>query len=303
MGLFDGIQRTRERLAGGLTKLLLGKPATAEQLLEEIETLLLTADVGVEATERIVTNLGQRASRAELGDADRLFAALQQEMTDLLTPVAVPLAIEPTPGKPYVVLIVGVNGSGKTTTVAKLARRFQGYGYSLALAAADTFRAAAVDQLRVWAERHGVSLTAHRDGGDPAAVAYEALETAQARNKDILLVDTAGRLHTQANLMEQLKKIRRVLTKLDADAPHETLLVLDATTGQNALQQAQQFHAAIGITGLVLTKLDGTAKGGIIFALAEQLGIPIRYVGVGETAQDLRDFEAQDFVNALLGTH
>jgi fused signal recognition particle receptor len=287
-------------LAGGIAKLVLGRPAVTDDFVDEIETLLLSADVGVEATAHIIGNLTRRATRKELGNAELFYQALHREMVDLLEPVSQTLHIMKGRDSPFVILMVGVNGSGKTTTVAKLARRFQQDGWSIALAAADTFRAAAVHQLRVWAERHAVPMTTHKDGADPAAVAFEALETARARGTEILIIDTAGRLHTQNNLMEQLKKIRRVLTKLDPSAPHETLLVLDATTGQNALVQATQFNAAIGVSGIALTKLDGTAKGGIIFALPKHLEVPIRFIGVGEQADDLREFAAGAFVDALL---
>jgi fused signal recognition particle receptor len=301
MSLKEGIRRTRERLADGLSRIFSRRSAITPELWEETENLLLEADVGVEATATIVANLEKRAARKSLPDAAAFYSALRDELLFLLEPVSVPLAITREATSPFVVLMVGVNGTGKTTTVGKLAKRWKSEGYSVALAAADTFRAAAVDQLVIWSERHGIPITVHRDGGDPAAVAYEAFETAKARKTDVLLVDTAGRLHTQGNLMEQLKKVRRVLSKLDSAAPHETLLVLDATTGQNAVTQATQFQVAVGVSGIVLTKLDGTAKGGIVCALATGLKVPIRYVGVGEQADDLMEFQAGSFVDALIG--
>jgi fused signal recognition particle receptor len=288
-------------LSGGLSHLIPGGSGDEEALLEDVENLLLSSDVGVEATERIVGHLQDRCSRRQLGDAQRLFEALREEMVALLEPVSQPLVL-PVAGRPvpYVILMVGVNGVGKTTTIGKIAWRLKAEGFSVALAAADTFRAAAVEQLKSWGERNGIPVTAHSGGADPAAVAYEALETARARGTDVLIVDTAGRLHSQTHLMEQLKKVRRVITKIDPTAPHETLLVIDATTGQNAMTQTAEFHNAVGITGLVLAKMDGTAKGGIIFALAERFGIPVRFVGIGEQMEDLLVFNADAFVDVLL---
>lgn len=267
--------------------------------MEELETLLISADVGIEATSDIIRDLGQRVSRRELSDGEALYTALKQDLGELLKPVAQPLQL-PAPGQgPYVILMVGINGAGKTTAIGKLARRFRDQGHSVMLAAGDTFRAAAVEQLQAWGERNGVPVVAQKGKADSASVIYDALQSARSRSIDVLLADTAGRLHTQGNLMEELRKVHRVLGKLDPAAPHEVMLVLDAGTGQNALQQARQFSEAVPVTGIALTKLDGTAKGGILFNLARQTGIPIRFIGVGETAEDLREFDADDFVSAL----
>ncbi len=302
VGLFArlraGLARTRRNLADGITGLLRGRRRIDDALLEDIETQLLLADLGVEATQRIVQNLGRRVARHQLDDAQALLAALQEDMADILRPVAVPLEIPPAP-RPFVILMAGINGAGKTTTIGKLARRLTDQGLKVMLAAGDTFRAAAVEQLQVWGERNGIPVIAQHQGADAASVVYDALAAARARGMDVLIADTAGRLHTQAGLMDELKKIQRVLRKQDPEAPHEVMLVLDAGTGQNALNQALQFHQAIGVTGIVLTKLDGTAKGGIIFAIAQRLGIPIRFIGVGEAIEDLRLFDAEDFVAAL----
>ncbi|TCO81436.1 signal recognition particle-docking protein FtsY [Plasticicumulans lactativorans] len=292
--------KTRAGLTDGLATLFLGRKALDAELLEELETRLLLADVGIEATQTIIERLGERVSRRQLSDGAALMAALRDEMCALLAPVAVPLVPDPA-RRPFVLLMVGINGAGKTTTIGKLAQRFLSEGRSVMLAAGDTFRAAAVDQLQVWGERNGVPVIAQPSGADAASVIFDAMTAARARATEVLIADTAGRLHTQHNLMEELRKIKRVMGKADASAPHETLLVLDAGTGQNALAQAVQFHEAIGLTGLVLTKLDGTAKGGIVFAIARRLGLPIRYIGVGEGLDDLRPFEAATFVDALLG--
>ena len=270
-----------------------------ETVLDELETRLIAADVGIETTEKILGSLRKRVQRKELGSLDALLAALRAAMLEILAPVSQPLAIDAA-RKPYVVLVVGVNGSGKTTTIGKLAHRFTGEGRKVVLAAGDTFRAAAIEQLQVWGERNGVPVIAQGAGADPAAVAYDALQSAQARGVDVLIADTAGRLHTQSNLMDELKKVRRVLGRLDPTAPHEVLLVLDAGQGQNALAQARQFHQAVGVTGLVMTKLDGTAKGGIVLAIADALRLPIRFVGIGETAADFDVFDAEEFVDAVL---
>lgn len=271
-----------------------------EELLEELETRLLLADAGLEATEQIIGSLNRKVARKELQDSAALFKALQAAITEILEPCAAPLRV--TAGEqPFVILMVGVNGAGKTTTIGKLARRMKDDGLSVMLAAGDTFRAAAVEQLQAWGERNDVPVIAQQTGADPAAVIFDAMQSAKARGIDVLLADTAGRLHTQDNLMDELKKIRRVMGRVDPDAPHETMLVLDASIGQNALVQAQQFHDAIGVTGLTVTKLDGTAKGGILLAIARRLGIPIRFVGVGEGAEDLGDFEAAAYAEALLG--
>jgi fused signal recognition particle receptor len=270
-----------------------------ENVLDELETRLIAADVGIETTEKILGSLRKRVQRKELDDLDALLAALRKAMLEILTPVAMPLVID-REHKPFVLLVVGVNGSGKTTTIGKLAHRFSSEGRKVMLAAGDTFRAAAIEQLQVWGERNNVPVIAQGAGADPAAVTFDALQSAKARGMDVLIADTAGRLHTQSNLMDELKKVKRVLTRLDAAAPHEVLLVLDASQGQNALAQAQQFHQAVGVTGLVMTKLDGTAKGGIVLAIADALKLPIRYIGVGETAADFNVFDAVAFVDAVL---
>jgi fused signal recognition particle receptor len=268
-------------------------------LLEELETRLLTADVGVDATETILTGLRQKVARSELADAKALEAALAASLLEILAPVERPLAIDRSM-KPFVILVVGVNGSGKTTTIGKLARRFRGEGLTVMLAAGDTFRAAAVEQLAAWGERNGVPVISQAAGADPAAVVFDALQSARARGFDILIADTAGRLHTQSHLMDELAKIARVLKRLDPEAPHEVLLVLDAGLGQNAVRQAEQFSQAIGITGIAVTKLDGTAKGGVVIAIARRFGLPIRFVGVGEQAEDFGIFNARAYVEGLL---
>jgi fused signal recognition particle receptor len=294
----------RERLRGstlarGLGGLFSRNPRLDDDLLDEIETTLLVADVGVPATTALLDDLRKRMKAREFADAAALLGALRADLVAMLRPVAVPLSID-AGARPFVVLTVGVNGVGKTTTIGKLAKRFKDEGRSLMLAAGDTFRAAAVAQLQAWGERNGVPVVAQGQDADAAAVAYDALQSAKARGVDLLVADTAGRLHTQQGLMAELGKIRRVLGKLDPDAPHEVLMVIDGTTGQNALSQLRQFHAAVGVTGLVVTKLDGTAKGGVVFALAREFGIPIRYAGIGERPEDLRVFDAQAFVDALL---
>ena len=299
--LIHGLTRTRSGLTTGLADLTLGKKSIDDALLEDIETLLLTADVGVEATQRIITDLTNRVSRKELKDSEALLSALKDDMTTILTPCDAPLDIDASQ-KPFVILMVGVNGAGKTTTIGKLAKRLQAEGRSVMLAAGDTFRAAAVEQLQTWGKRNDVPVIAQQSGADSASVIFDALQAAQARNIDVLIADTAGRLHTQSNLMEELKKVKRVMGKLDDSAPHEVLLVVDAGTGQNALNQAQQFNQAVGLTGITLTKLDGTAKGGVIFAIAHKLGIPIRFIGVGEGIDDLRAFNAEEFVAALFSS-
>jgi fused signal recognition particle receptor len=290
--------KTRQNLTAGLADLLLGKKTIDAELLEEIETRLLSADVGVEATQRIIGDLTKRVSRHELKDADALLEALCADMVNILQPCEKVLTI--TPNNPFVLLVVGINGAGKTTTIGKLARRFQDLGHSVMLAAGDTFRAAAVEQLQTWGQRNNVQVIAQGTGADSASVIFDAIESARAKHIDIIIADTAGRLHTQNNLMEELIKIKRVIGKLDASAPHEIMLVVDASFGQNGLVQAQQFHQAVGVTGITLTKLDGTAKGGMLFAIAEKLHIPIRFIGVGEAMEDLREFHAGEFVDALL---
>ncbi len=296
-GWRDRLRRTSAAL--GLAGLFTRNPRLDDDLLDEIETALLTADVGVPATTAIIEDLRKRMKEREFADAQALLKALRADLIALITPVAKPLAID-AGRKPFVVLTVGVNGVGKTTTIGKLARRFKQDGHSLMLAAGDTFRAAAVAQLQTWGERNGVPVIAQGQDADAASVAFDALQSAKSRGFDVLIADTAGRLHTQTGLMNELGKIRRVLGKIDADAPHEVLMVIDGTTGQNALSQLRQFHAAVGVTGLVVTKLDGTAKGGVVFALAREFGIPIRYAGIGERVEDLRVFDAESFVDALL---
>jgi len=298
--LKQGLSKSSSKLTEGFSTLLLGKKAIDDELLEELEMQLLTADLGIEATQTIITNLTQRVARKQLGNAEALFEALRDDMVTLLKPSNQALKIPEQDG-PFVILMVGINGVGKTTTIGKLAKQFQNQGKSVMLAAGDTFRAAAVEQLQVWGQRNDIDVVAQHDGADSASVIFDALQSAKARNIDILIADTAGRLHTQSNLMEELKKVKRVMKKLDDQAPHEIMLVLDAGTGQNALSQAVQFNAAVDITGLTLTKLDGTAKGGIIFAIAKKMALPIRYIGVGEQIDDLRSFEAEEFVDALLG--
>ena len=296
--LKQGLSKTSASLGEGMASLFLGKKAIDDDMLDELETRLLTADVGVEATSLIVRNLTQKVARKQLTDSDALYKSLQSELTEMLKPVEAPLVIG-SEHKPFVILVVGVNGAGKTTTIGKLAKKLQLEGKKVMLAAGDTFRAAAVEQLQVWGERNKIPVIAQHTGADSASVIYDAVQAAKARGIDVLIADTAGRLHTKDNLMEELKKVRRVIGKLDEQAPHEVLLVLDAGTGQNAINQAKQFNQTVSLTGLALTKLDGTAKGGVIFALAKQFGLPIRYIGVGEGIDDLRTFEAEPFVQAL----
>nr|WP_274522180.1 signal recognition particle-docking protein FtsY [Ectothiorhodospira mobilis] len=303
-GLFSrlrqGLSKTSSTLTEGMAGLVLGKKAIDDELMEELETRLLMADVGIEATERILDHLTRRVARKELNDAEALVKALEGAMVDVLEPVQKPLAID-RGKKPYVILVLGINGSGKTTTIGKLTHHLRAEGHSVMLAAGDTFRAAAVEQLQTWGERNQAPVIAQGQGADSASVIYDALEAARARGTDVLIADTAGRLHTQTNLMDELKKVKRVIQRQDAEAPHEVLLVVDAGTGQNALNQARDFHEAMGLTGLAVTKLDGTAKGGILFAIAERVGVPVRFIGVGEGIEDLREFNAADFARALLG--
>lgn len=294
----------RDRLRGSSFARTIGglfsrNPRLDDDLLDEIETALLMADVGVSATTQLVEDLRKRMKAREFADANALLGALRGDLIDMLRPVAQPLQIDRN-AKPFVLLTVGVNGVGKTTTIGKLARRFKDEGRPLMLAAGDTFRAAAVAQLQAWGERNGVPVVAQGQNADAASVAFDALQAAKARGTEVLIADTAGRLHTQQGLMAELGKIKRVIQKLDPDAPHEVLMVIDGTTGQNALSQLRQFHAAVGVTGLVVTKLDGTAKGGVVFALAREFGIPIRFAGIGERPEDLRVFDAEAFVDALL---
>jgi fused signal recognition particle receptor len=292
-----GLGRTSDNLVQGMGNLFLGRREIDDELLEEMESRLLMADVGVEATMEIIDRLTQRVSRRELTRPEALREALKKELLALLKPCEQPLEVGGR--KPWVILMVGVNGAGKTTTIGKLARRYLAEGRSVMLAAGDTFRAAAVEQLQVWGERNGVPVIAQHTGADSASVIYDALQAATSRGVDVLIADTAGRLHNKDNLMGELKKVVRVMGKLDPSAPHEVMLVLDAGTGQNALTQATQFQQWVGVSGIALTKLDGTAKGGVIFAIAKKLGLPIRFIGVGEQAEDLRPFEAEPFIQAL----
>lgn len=303
-GLFGrlkgALSRTREGLVEGIAELFVGAKRIDENLLEDIEYALLGADVGVDATDRIIADLTARLKRKALNDEDAVFAALRENMVKILAPVSIPLDPRTSDGSPFVVLMVGVNGAGKTTTIGKLAQRWSGDGHKVMMAAGDTFRAAAVEQLQAWGERADVPVVAQHTGADSASVLFDALTAARARGMDILIGDTAGRLHTHGGLMDELRKVRRVIARIDNNAPHETLLVLDAGTGQNALSQARQFTEAVGVSGIVLTKLDGTARGGVILALAQAMELPIRFIGVGETAADLRPFDAEEFVDALL---
>ena len=300
--LKKGLKRTGSSFAEGMGTFLLGKKEIDDDVMDELETALLVADVGVEATTHIVDHLGEGVKRKELIDGDALFKALEAELAKLLQPCEQPLIID-TAHKPFVILVVGVNGVGKTTTIGKLARRYKDEGKSVMLAAGDTFRAAAVEQLQAWGDRNEVPVVAQPTGSDSASVLFDALQAAKARGVDVLIADTAGRLHNKDNLMEELKKVVRVMTKLDPEAPHETLLVLDAGTGQNALSQATTFQAVVNVTGVALTKLDGTAKGGVIFAICKQTGLPVRFIGVGEGVEDLRPFQADEFVAALFDRH
>jgi fused signal recognition particle receptor len=304
MSMFDtlrkGLSRTREGLVNRVAELVLNRPAIDEELLDRLEEILIAGDVGVAASTRIVANLREKLKREpdiRGGDLTRL---LKAEVVAGMPPAADAGALGPRAGLgPYVIMVVGINGVGKTTTIGKLAARFVREGKTVTIAAADTFRAAANEQLEVWAQRAGAHLVRQDKGSDPAAVAFDAVSSAASRGSDVVIIDTAGRLHTKVNLMEELKKIRRVIQKRDATSPHEVLLVLDASTGQNGVQQAKQFSAAVGVTGLVLTKLDGTARGGIILAIAQELGIPVRYVGMGEKVDDLQPFDGPAFVEAL----
>lgn len=297
--LSRGLKRTRAQFSEGLATLFLGKKNVDDTMLEEIETHLLMADVGTAATEHIIAEMTARTKRKELADSEALFRALKEALIAILAPCNTPWNI-PEDVKPYVLLMVGVNGAGKTTTIGKLASRLQHQGKSVLLTAGDTFRAAAVEQLQVWGDRNHIPVIKQHTGADSASVIFDGLSAARARNIDVMIADTAGRLHTQTHLMEELKKIKRVMAKLDPAAPHETMLVLDAGIGQNALRQAQQFHEAVQLTSLTITKLDGTAKGGAIFSLAQNLKLPIRFIGVGEGIDDLQPFDAKTFVEALL---
>ncbi|WP_370250769.1 signal recognition particle-docking protein FtsY [Thalassolituus sp.] len=293
-----GLSKTRSNLTDGLSSLLLGKKEIDDDMMEDLETQLIMADVGVEATNEIISRLTQRVGRKELRDSDALYEALIEELQDILAVSQKPLVIDSSK-KPYVILMVGINGVGKTTTIGKLAKQFQARGKSVMLAAGDTFRAAAVEQLQVWGERNDVPVVAQHTGADSASVLFDAVQAGTSRGVDVLIADTAGRLHNKDNLMQELEKVVRVMNKIDDTAPHEVMLVLDAGTGQNAINQTKTFLQSVGVTGLTLTKLDGTAKGGIIFALAKQFGLPVRYIGVGEKIEDLRPFNADDYTRAL----
>ena len=297
-GYFARIRQGLAKTRRGFADLFLGKKTLDQDLIDDLETQLLTADVGIEVTRNIIDSVTAQIDRKELKDVEAVKAAVRDHMQQLLAPYAQPLDTSRT--KPFVILMTGINGAGKTTTIGKLARHFQQEGKKVMLAAGDTFRAAAVEQLQTWGARHNVPVIAQGTGADAASVAYDALQSATARGIDVLIIDTAGRLHTQDHLMEELKKIKRVIAKLNPDAPHETMLIIDAGNGQNALRQAEQFHKAMQLDSITVTKLDGTAKGGILFAISEKLGIPIRYIGVGEQPEDLRPFNAQEFVQALL---
>jgi len=297
--LKSGLSRTHQQLASGLGDLFLGERAIDDELLEEIETSLLTADVGIEATQAIIQSLTEQLARKQLANSEALFQALRSQLINLLASSQASWTI-PEQDTPYSILVVGVNGAGKTTTIGKLAKHLQNAGEQVLLAAGDTFRAAAVEQLQTWGERNDVTVIAQQQGSDCAAVVFDAMQAATARKVDVIIADTAGRLQTQSHLMDELKKVKRVMGKHEAQAPQEVMLVLDASTGQNALVQAKQFNDAVGVTGITLTKLDGTAKGGIVFAIAKQLKIPIRFIGVGEGLDDLQVFDAETFVDALL---
>jgi len=301
-GLFSRLRsrlaKTRHNLTDGLADLVLGRKTIDADLLEELETLLLMADVGVDATSRIIDDLTGKVKRKELSDPEALSQVLKQQLLEILGECDQPVNVADD-DRPQVILMIGINGAGKTTTIGKLAKRLQEEGQSVMLAAGDTFRAAAVEQLQTWGERNRIPVIAQHTGADSASVIFDALQAATARKMDVLIADTAGRLHTKSNLMEELSKIVRVMKKIDPEAPHEVMLVIDATTGQNALNQAQQFNEAAGLTGITLTKLDGTAKGGIVFAIADRMKLPIRFIGVGESIEDLRHFEPKEFVDAL----
>ncbi len=294
-----GLSKTRHQLGDGIGRLLLGKKEIDAQLLDELEVLLLRADLGIDTTNAILQQLSDGLARKQLADGDAVFATLKTRLQAILTMNESPLILTTVDKSPFVILMVGINGAGKTTTIGKLAKLYQQQGKKVMLAAGDTFRAAAVEQLQAWGQRNQIAVIAQHTGADSASVIFDAVQAAKARGIDVLIADTAGRLHTQAHLMDELKKVKRVIQKTDALAPHETMLVLDASIGQNALNQARQFHQAIGLTGITMTKLDGTAKGGILFAIANELGIPFRYLGMGEGIDDLRPFDATQFVNAI----
>ena len=294
--LKERLFKSKKKLGDGLSSIVIGKKKIDEDLLEELEMLLIGSDIGIQTTDKVIEVVRKKASRKELKDEDSLYQLIKEELESLLIKENL---LEPSSNNPFVILVVGINGAGKTTTIGKLAKLFQGEGKSVMLAAGDTFRAAAVEQLQVWGERNDIPVIAQKTGADAASVVYDAYQSAIAKDIDILIADTAGRLHTQDNLMQELEKIKRVLKKHNEDAPHETLLVIDGGSGQNAIQQANEFHKSINLTGLAITKLDGTAKGGVLFSISDSLKLPIRYIGVGEAIEDLKPFNAKDFVNAL----
>jgi fused signal recognition particle receptor len=294
--LKERLFKSKKKLGDGLSSLVIGKKKIDDDLLEELEMLLISSDIGIQTTDKVIEMVRRKASRKELKDEDSLYQLIKEELESLLVTENL---LEPNSEIPFVILVVGINGAGKTTTIGKLAKLFQGEGKSVMLAAGDTFRAAAVEQLQVWGERNDIAVIAQKTGADAASVVYDAYQSAIAKKTDILIADTAGRLHTQDNLMQELEKIKRVLKKHNDSAPHETLLVIDGGSGQNAVQQANEFHKSINLSGLAVTKLDGTAKGGVLFSISDSLKLPIRYIGVGESIEDLKPFNAKDFVNAL----
>lgn len=297
----EGLTKTRKNFTDGIVNILIGGKEIDDELLEEVEEQLLVADIGVDATKKIITNLTERTARGDLIYSNALYKALQEELVNILAPCVKPLEID-TSKTPYVILVVGVNGVGKTTTIGKLAKKLQGEGKKVMLAAGDTFRAAATEQLQIWGERNHIPVIAQGHGSDSASVIFDAFESAKARGVDVLIADTAGRLHNKSNLMEELRKVKRVMQKSDATAPHEIMLVVDAGTGQNAINQVKEFDQVVGLTGITITKLDGTAKGGVLFNIANQTNVPIRFIGVGEKIDDLRPFSAKSFVAALFET-
>ena len=294
--LKERLFKSKKKLGDGLSSLLMGKKKIDEELLEDLEMLLIGSDIGIQTTDKIIESVRKKASRKELKDSDGLYELIKIELESLLVTENI---LQTDVKNTFVILVVGINGAGKTTTIGKLAKLFQSEGKSVMLAAGDTFRAAAVEQLQIWGERNDIAVVAQKTGADAASVVYDAYQSAIAKKVDVLIADTAGRLHTQDNLMQELEKIKRVLKKNDENAPHETLLVIDGGSGQNAIQQANEFHKSINLTGLAITKLDGTAKGGVLFSISDSLKLPIRYIGVGEAIEDLKPFNAKDFVNAL----
>ena len=294
--LKDRLSKSKRRLGDGLSSILIGKKQIDDELLDELEILMISADIGIQTTDKIIESVRKKASRKELKDGDSLYQLIKIELEALLIHDNL---LEPVSDSTFVILVVGINGAGKTTTIGKLAKSFQSQGKSVMLAAGDTFRAAAIEQLQIWGERNEIPVIAQKTGADAASVVYDAYQSAVAKNIDILIADTAGRLHTQDYLMQELEKIKRVLKKHNDEAPHETLLVIDGGSGQNAVQQANEFHKSIELSGIAVTKLDGTAKGGVLFAISDSLNLPIRYIGIGEAIDDLKPFHAKDFINAL----